>query len=100
MVALRKINKFGQMGVEKFRVFVFCFFFNFLEAGRLCLKKLKTKLMIRRLVKSLGVCNRTCARTEHAEPLWWNEVLILCELLKLPEHWLYRRHSEIAAGMD
>lgn len=37
---------------------------------------------------------------EHAELRWWNEVLILHELLKLPEHWLYRRHSEIAVGVD
>lgn len=27
----------------------------------------------------------------HTELLWWNEVLILHELLKLFEHWLYRR---------
>lgn len=36
----------------------------------------------------------------HTELLWWNEVLILHELLKLFEHWLYRRHSEIAVGVD
>lgn len=36
----------------------------------------------------------------HTELLWWNEVLILHELLKSFERWLYRRHSEIAGGVD
>lgn len=60
--------------------------------GEAVFEKAEDRVMIRRLVNSLGIC-RTCTGTEHTEPLWWNQVLILCELLKLLEHWLYRRHS-------